>query len=581
VPGAAPEPARVLVVDDEATIRALLSGSLRFAGFEVVTASSGAEAVRAAACFRPDLILLDVMMPHGDGFEVARRLRAGPRGIPVVFLTARDQVADRVAGLNLGGDDYVTKPFSLDEVLARVRAVLNRAREAAPCSRLRVADLELDEDAHEVRRAGHVIALTPTEFRLLRFLMANAGRVVSRSQIRDHVWEYGQAGDGNLVESCVSYLRRKVDQREPQLIHTVRGLGYVLPRRLPGGEHEVVAYSLDDLDHTVIRLEIADTLAGAIAVALLAATGLPLVRASLSPLAAIEGTAAAIASGDLTRRIDHPSEKTEVGQLSRALETMLATIEAAYEARASGEEQARRSESRMRQFAADASHELRIPLTSVRGLAEYGLQQGDHASNDELLRLMTMIQREADRMSRLVEDLLLLAHYDAGRPFDLAPVDLASIAAEAAQQARAVHPARVITLHAAEPAVVMADAGRIRQVIDNLIGNALQHRPPESPVTITVTGVPGAVQLIVADQGPGMTAEQASHVFERFYRTDQARTRARGGTGLGLAIAASLTTAHGGHLSVDTQPGHGAAFHLRFPVADSHQEQPATSTATS
>ena len=231
VPAAGQQPAHVLVVDDEATIRDLLSGSLRLAGFEVVTAASGAEAMRAAASCRPDLILLDVMMPDGDGFEVARRLRAGSRGIPVVFLTARDQVTDRVTGLNLGADDYVTKPFSLDEVLARVRAVLKRSRRAVPCSRLRVADLELDEDAHEVRRAGEVVTLTPTEFRMLRFLMTNAGRVMSRSQIRDHVWEYGLAGDGNLVESCVSYLRRKIDQREPRLIHTIRGLGYVL--RIP------------------------------------------------------------------------------------------------------------------------------------------------------------------------------------------------------------------------------------------------------------------------------------------------------------------------------------------------------------
>ena len=352
----------------------------------------------------------------------------------------------------------------------------------------------------------------------------------------------------------------------------------VLVRRLPGGQHEVVAYSLGDLDSTVTRLEIADALAGAIAVALLAATGLPLVRASLSPLTEIETTAAAIADGDLTRRIDHPSGKTEVGRLARALDTMLATIESAYQARASGEEQARRSEARMRQFAADASHELRTPLTSVRGLAEYGLQQGDHADSSELLRLMRMIQRESSRMSQLVEDLLLLAHYDAGRPLDQAPIDLASIAAEAAQHARVAHPSRSITLHAAEPAVVIADAGRIRQVIDNLISNALQHASPPSPVTITVTVATGTVQLTVADQGPGMTAEQATHVFERFYRTDQARTRARGGTGLGLAIAASITTAHGGNIGVDTQPGNGAAFHIRLPAAGCQAEQAATST---
>jgi two-component system OmpR family response regulator len=149
----------------------------------------------------------------------------------VVFLTARDEVTDRVAGLDLGADDYVTKPFSLDEVLARVRAVLKRTRQAAPRSRLRVGDLELDDDAHEVRRAGDLIALTPTQFRLLRFLMANAGQVLSKAQIRDHVWDYAPAGEGNLVESSVSYLRSKIDQREPRLIHTIRGYGYML--RIP------------------------------------------------------------------------------------------------------------------------------------------------------------------------------------------------------------------------------------------------------------------------------------------------------------------------------------------------------------
>ena len=341
----------------------------------------------------------------------------------------------------------------------------------------------------------------------------------------------------------------------------------VLVTPASGGRHIVTAYSLDDLDSTVSRLEMADAVAGAVAVGLLAGVGLPLVRASLAPLARIEATATAIAGGDLSRRIDNRSRKTEVGRLSAVLNTMLAAMEAAYRARADGEARALRAQERMREFAADASHELRTPLTSVRGLAEYALQQGDAASREELLRLMTLIQGEAGRMSRLVADLLLLARFDAGRPLDRAPVDLASIAALAVQHARLVHPGRPITLHAAEPVVVSADDARIRQVIDNLLGNAVQHTPDGTPVTVTVTSGQGDGWLTVADRGPGMTPEQASRVFERFYRTEDARTRAAGGAGLGLAIAASLTAAHGGDITVDTAPGHGAAFTVRLPLA--------------
>jgi two-component system OmpR family response regulator len=228
---AATASARLLVVDDEPTILELLSGSLRLAGFEVVTAASGVEAVRAAASSRPDLVLLDVMMPEGDGFEALRRIRSGGSEVPVIFLTARDEVPDRVRGFSMGGDDYVTKPFSLEELLGRIRAVLKRTRQDSRSSGLRVAGLELDEDAHEVKRDGALVSLTPTEYRLLRFLMVNAGRAVSKGEILDHVWGHGPDRDGNVIEPCVSYLRRKVDQGEPRLIHTVRGFGYIL--RIP------------------------------------------------------------------------------------------------------------------------------------------------------------------------------------------------------------------------------------------------------------------------------------------------------------------------------------------------------------
>ncbi|MGY1746826.1 response regulator transcription factor [Blastococcus sp. SYSU D00695] len=232
-----PPEARLLVVDDEPNIRELLSASLRYAGFEVATAADGQQALALASSFRPDLLVLDVMMPGLDGFGVVRRLRETGRHTPVLFLTARDAPEDKVSGLTLGGDDYVTKPFSLDEVVARIRAVLRRtsagAQLAAEAPRLTFADIELDEESHEVLKAGTLVSLSPTEFKLLRYLMANAGRVLSKAQILDHVWNYDFNGEANVVESYISYLRRKVDTTEPRLLHTIRGVGYTL--RLPRG----------------------------------------------------------------------------------------------------------------------------------------------------------------------------------------------------------------------------------------------------------------------------------------------------------------------------------------------------------
>ena len=226
--------ARLLVVEDDPNIVELLSASLRYAGFEVATAIDGQQALRAARDFRPDLMVLDVMMPGIDGFEVVRRLTGEGNRCPVLFLTARDSVDDKITGLTVGGDDYVTKPFSLDEVLARIRAVLRRsaaAPSAAAGTRLSFADIELDDETHEVWKAGALVPVSPTEFKLLRYFLENTGRVLSKSQILDHVWNYDFGGDANVVESYVSYLRRKIDTTEPRLLHTLRGVGYVL--RIP------------------------------------------------------------------------------------------------------------------------------------------------------------------------------------------------------------------------------------------------------------------------------------------------------------------------------------------------------------
>ena len=225
--------ARLLVVEDEPNIRELLATSLKFNGFEVEVAGDGRAALDTAATFLPDLVVLDVMLPDFDGFEVVDRLRGRGQEMPVLFLTARDSLDDKIKGLTVGGDDYVTKPFSLEEVVARIRVILRRTMEEGDAEAiLSFADLELDEDAHEVRRAGKVIEVSPTEFKLLRYLMLNPNRVLSKSQILDHVWDYDFRGEMGIVESYISYLRRKVDTDGlPPLIHTKRGFGYML--RMP------------------------------------------------------------------------------------------------------------------------------------------------------------------------------------------------------------------------------------------------------------------------------------------------------------------------------------------------------------
>ena len=223
-------PVRVLVVDDEPSLAELLGSVLRYEGWDVRTAGNGADAVRTAREFRPDAVVLDVMLPDFDGIEVMRRLRADLARICVLFLTARDAVEDRVAGITAGGDDYVTKPFSLEEVLARLRGLLRRASltRAASEGLLAVGDLTMDEEAREVRRGGELIDLTATEFELLRFLMRNPRRVLSKAQILDRVWNYDFGGQAHVVELYISYLRKKIDAGRPPLIHTVRGVGYVL-----------------------------------------------------------------------------------------------------------------------------------------------------------------------------------------------------------------------------------------------------------------------------------------------------------------------------------------------------------------
>ncbi|HWC82415.1 MAG TPA: response regulator transcription factor [Pseudonocardiaceae bacterium] len=224
------QPVRVLVVDDEATLAELVTMALRYEGWDVRSAGDGAGAVKLAREFRPDVVVLDIMLPDLDGLEVLRRMRTEAPHLPVLFLTAKDAVEDRIAGLTAGGDDYVTKPFSLEEVVLRLRGLLRRMHVAAEASGslLVVGDLTLDEDSREVRRSGQAVQLTATEFELLRFLMRNARRVLSKAQILDRVWNYDFGGQANIVELYISYLRKKIDAGREPMIHTMRGAGYVL-----------------------------------------------------------------------------------------------------------------------------------------------------------------------------------------------------------------------------------------------------------------------------------------------------------------------------------------------------------------
>ncbi len=220
---------RVLVVDDEPNIVDVISMALRYQGFQVEAAANGADAIAAVSSFKPQLIVLDVMLPDMEGFDVAKRIGARQTRVPIIYLTARDATEDKIRGLTLGGDDYVTKPFSLEELVARIRSILRRSgAEDVDSSRLVFEDVELDDDAHEVTRAGESIELTATEYRLLRFLMLNPRRVLSRAQLLEHVWDYDFGGDARVLETYISYLRKKLDRQGPPLIHTVRGVGYAL-----------------------------------------------------------------------------------------------------------------------------------------------------------------------------------------------------------------------------------------------------------------------------------------------------------------------------------------------------------------
>lgn len=340
----------------------------------------------------------------------------------------------------------------------------------------------------------------------------------------------------------------------------------------------VVALRVSETESIIDRLIALQVVVGLLVLAALALVAQLVIQRSLRPLREVEKTAAAIAGGDLHRRVPVASGNTEVGRLSQSLNGMLAQIQRAFATTAASEESARQSEAKMRRFVADASHELRTPLTTIRGFAELYRQQ---TSGDAAV-FMDRIENEASRMGVLVEDLLTLARLDAQRPLELHPVDLLTLASDAVHNARAVDaatrpdgPPRTIGLDV-QPGPgtleVVGDQARLRQVMSNLLNNALIHTPATATVTVRLTPTPSSVLVEVADTGPGLQPEQAERVFERFYRTDVSRSRGSGGTGLGLSIVAALVKAHGGTVSVRSAPGEGATFVVELPRTAGREE---------
>jgi two-component system, OmpR family, sensor kinase len=320
----------------------------------------------------------------------------------------------------------------------------------------------------------------------------------------------------------------------------------------------IVAIPLSDVEDTLSRLRLIE---GIVSGAVLLGLGLIsywLVRRGLRPLERIGDTAGAIAAGDLTRRVEPTDDRTEIGRLGIALNEMLAQIEVAFDER-------RASEARLRRFIADASHELRTPLTSIRGYAEL-FRRGADSRPEDLAKSMRRIEAEASRMGVLVDDLLLLARLDQGRPLERQEVDVARIAADAAESASAIDPDRPISLTAEGPALVVGDEGRLRQVLDNLLDNTRVHTAEGTPVRVQVAQENGEVILSVTDEGPGLPPEVAPRVFERFYRGDPARSRGTGGAGLGLSIVSAIVEAHGGTVRATSPNGSGTTFEVRLPA---------------
>jgi two-component system OmpR family sensor kinase len=345
--------------------------------------------------------------------------------------------------------------------------------------------------------------------------------------------------------------------------------------KLPDQTEMIAGAPISDIENTLHRLLLIELLVTGVAVLAALGAGWWLVRLGLRPLTAVERTAENIAAGDLQRRVPNESDRTEVGRLAKALNVMLGRIESAFAARVASEERLKASDRRLRQFVGDASHELRTPIAAVSAYAEL-FERGAAGNADDLSRVMQGIRSETARMERLVADLLTLARLDEGQPIEHVPVELVTVCAEAVQTARTVAPEWPVTLTAAHPVEVEGDPHRLRQVLDNLVSNIRSHTPPGTQAQVSVEQAGQQAVITVSDRGPGLPSDEASRVFERFFRSDPSRSRGHGGAGLGLSIVDAIVEAHRGTVMASSAPGEGMTITVRLPLAPAAEPEPET-----
>ena len=554
---------RIAVVEDEPSIASSVAARLRTEGFEVRVAGDGLAGVELCRTFRPDLVVLDLMLPGIDGLEVCRRIQR-ERSVPVLMLTARDSETDLEIGLAIGADDYMTKPFSPRELVARIRAILRRVERTpeSDADAIRLGSLEIDAATRRVTSRGRDVHLTPTEFDLLHRLAQTPHVVFGRRRLLEEVWGYRFGHGERTVDSHVRSIRRKLGSRRdpnrarnrlrPGHERPVRPLDFISSIKVKLG---VVIVAAVLLTVAVMLLGERSGLSAALTAtaAVVLALGLVQVLAHgmTRPLREMVGAARAMSRGEYGRRVTATS-RDEVGELARAFNRMAADLAEVDRVR--------------RDLIANVSHELRTPIGSLRALLENlvdGVEEPDS-------RAFETMSAQIERLGALVEQLLDLSRLESGAvPLDRSPLSAAALVEAVAADWRPTAGARGIQLQlVVEPHDLVLDADRVRlhQVLGNLVANAVRHAPTGSAITIGARKTANGTALEVLDDGPGIPRVEAERVFERFYRSDHARSSGDGGSGLGLAIARWIVELHDGSIRMEERTPTGCRMVVELPA---------------